>query len=400
MKKRMRFEPPEHVAIPRSYGTAPIFVPEVQTEPRSVTLPNGNRWTVGVTSRLKTSASSPAAIQYQRGFDVRHAQVIFGLLSFYHQNILPYGENVNLSFRDLIKISGLKFGTPQLDLVKTVLDDLSNTWTQIERPDGIKITFRVLGSLAIEEDLKKNTEKIKYIVFDKTFISFMEEFQEYIGFRFDVWSNMTSKTAKAIYLYLPSRALAHTADKPFKITLKNLYAQLNLKSPAHKSKRLQNFTESKNSAFNQLNNAPLHGSKRLKLSIAETSDGKDFNLCSWVEVDHDSHDLGGNTLENSLMVWWQCGGGSVTDYVKRIKKPLVLNPYEVQKLDDSGININSNRKFLTMAKSLLGEAEFSLVCGEFHLIVESGKSLKPFPYFAGMIRNALSREVFQPKLEF
>ena len=385
---------PDTIAVPAEYGTSPIFVPEPPQEPRSVTFPDGIIWTIGV-----MPFSGIQTLCRKKGFDVRHAQVLFGLLSYYHTNSIANGKNINLSWRELARVCGLQHGTPQQELLKEVLDDLRTTWTRIEYPNGDQDIFVVL--LGYNSQIRNGKPSLGYVVFDDTFMSFLLRIEKYIGFRFDVWSEMTSRLAKAIYLYIPSRAIYHTDTEPFRITLTNLYTQLDIDIPRHKSLRYKYFTQNKRSVLAQLNNAPIHGDKILKVKLEETGNGKDYSLCAWVEkgeIGTEYFTIGVHP-ESKLLAWWQCGGKDIDSFKKRVKQRDNLNPYEKEKLTGAGLNIGKDMAFLEMSKSLLGAEPFAEICGELNMRSQSGTVKNPGAYLTALIRETLSKEVYQPLLQ-
>lgn len=128
-----------------------------------------------------------------------------------------------------------------------------------------------------------NNANLEYINFDPTFLNFLGEIEHLLSIRPDVFDKMTSNIAKAIYLYIPSRALKNTASNPFKITLTNLYRQINIKIPVHKSNRYQKLTQNNTPVLAQLDNAAISYSKKLRVRLEETRNHRDYNFCAWVK---------------------------------------------------------------------------------------------------------------------
>jgi hypothetical protein len=55
--------------------------------------------------------------------------------------------------------------------------------------------------------------------------------------RLDVLRTLASDLAQAIYLFIPSRAVHHAKEDPWKINLANLFDQLGMNVPVSKSLR-------------------------------------------------------------------------------------------------------------------------------------------------------------------
>ena len=97
-----------------------------------------------------------------------------------------------------------------------------------------------------------------------------------IHVRLDVLRTLASDLAQAIYLFIPSRAVHHKKDDPWKINLTDLFIKLGMNVPASKSLRKKALAQhGTKSVLKQLNGVPiLSGCLRVSLRLnKEKSDG-------------------------------------------------------------------------------------------------------------------------------
>jgi hypothetical protein len=221
---------------------------------------------------------------YLKGFDVRHAEVIFKLLAFYRENDIDFSHKVDISYYKLLQIIGWKRCSKNLNTLKEILADLNNIWTQIIVNDDHYIKFQILSAEETGYLHKcKENPKLRYIQFAPTFLEFLGDIEKFFSIRLDIFNSLSSGIAKAIYLYIPSRALKSSKNSPFKITLTNLYRQINIKVPVYKSDRLRKITQHKRPIIAQLDQALINYNKKLRVTLEETKDNTDYNFCAWVE---------------------------------------------------------------------------------------------------------------------
>lgn len=369
--------------VPQAWSKAPIFAAVPQSSPREVVLSDGTVWTMGI------KAPHSNNVEYQRALDIRHAEVIFSLISFFRSNGLQYNDQIDVSYRQLLQIVNWPKCDTNLKKLKDILGDLENIWTQIS--DGkTNLKFKILASITLEENAETKAERLRFLVFDKTFMQFIEAFEKTQNIQLDVLNSIRSDIAKALYLYLPSRAVKNTKNSPFKITLTKVFEQIGAVVPQHKSKRKQRFTQNNNSVLNQLDNTRLQFNTKLRVCLEETKNKKDYNLCAWPEPLKDT-EVQDRDSTSKLFVWFIDGNnGTAEDFYKKIVKMPALNIYEKGKLQNCGIDIIQNEKFLRMSKALMGE--FTELCGELVDKVHTSPTgiRNPLFYFIGLIRRNLT----------
>jgi hypothetical protein len=297
MKREYNLKTSTESSVPQIWGKNPIFAATKQKTTVEVKLSDGAVWKIGVQPPFG-SITNP---EYLKGFDIRHAEVIFKLLAFYRQNDIDFDHKVDISYYKLLQIVGWKLGNTNLKKLKDVLGDLSNIWTTIITERKIT-TFRILSASANWIPERSENVNLEFINFDPTFLDFLGNIERFLSIRLDVFNKMSSNIAKAIYLYIPSRALRNTAKSPFKVTLTNLYRQININIPAYKSVRYAKITQHKRPVIEQLDNALINYNKKLRIRLEETKDGRDYNFCAWVEelTDNDYSVPG----KDSLRTWF------------------------------------------------------------------------------------------------
>ncbi|MCP3966575.1 MAG: replication initiation protein [Lentisphaerae bacterium] len=370
-------------AIPQVWGKNPIFAATKLKESREVVISDGTIWTMGVQPPFG-EITNP---EYLRGFDVRHAEVIFRLLAFFRDNDIDFNHKIDISYYKLLELIGWERSQKSLKVLKEILADLSSIWTQISTDNDRAFQFRVL-SASVDRDLHNpDSGHLRYIVFDQTFLEFLGDIEQFFSIRLDVFNGLSSKIAKAIYLYLPSRALKNSKKSPFKMTLTNLFNQINIKVPKYKSERHRKMVQHGN-PMSQLNNALINFKQKLCVSLDESKDKKDYNLCAWTE------ELSDNDIcidrEQSLKTWFINGRrGTGRDFDNKIRKLPELNTYEISALELSQIDVEASKIFLLMSKTLLGETCFDELCGTVKNSTLEGKVNNPTAYFISLVRSEL-----------
>ena len=385
-------------SIPQIWGTNPIFAATKQKATTEVILSDGAVWKMGVQPPFG-SITNP---EYMKGFDIRHAEVIFKLLAFYRENDIDFNHKVDISYYQLLKIVGWERGSTNLSKLKEVLGDLSNIWTQIIINDDNYIKFQVLSAEEGGHIHDKDSSKLRYVQFAPTFIEFLGDIEKFLSIRLDVLNSLSSGIAKTIYLYIPSRALKSTPQKPFKITLTNLYKQIKIPIPIYKSLRCRHITQHKNSVIDQLNNALINYSKKLRVKLEETKNGKDYNLCVWVEeLNNNDYTVPGR---DSLRTWFINGrkkrAGASKEFNKMIENIEPLNGYQISILQEADIDWGKSRIFLEQSKALLGSGVFEEICADLkdkvlcsHHTNTANQIKSPIAYLIALIRSELLGEL-------
>lgn len=385
-------------SIPQIWGKNPIFAAVKQTATTEVRLSDGAVWKMGVQPPFG-SISNP---DYLKGFDIRHAEIIFKLLAFYRKNDIDFNHKVDISYYKLLKIIGWKRCSKTLKTLKEILGDLSNIWTQIIINDNHYIKFQVLSAEEIGYINDKDNSKLRYIQFAPTFLEFLGDIEKFFSIRLDIFNSLSSGIAKAIYLYIPSRALKSNVKNPFKITLTNLYRQINIKIPVYKSDRLKRVTQNKISVIKQLDHALINYNKKLRVALEETKDGKDYNFCAWVEEIAEKDFTAPS--KDSLRIWFINGqkraSNSSEKFNELVKNIVPLDMYQTETLQETEINIEQSRVFLEQSKALLGRDKFDELCADVKgrvlssMYSNSVKPIKsPIAYLITLIRSELLGEL-------
>lgn len=215
--------------IPEIWQKEPIFMAVRQNEPREISVGDDTIWRIGTTPPVGQVLPC-----YLRAFDVRHAEVIFALFSYFRDEGLPFDAEVNLSYTQLLKIVGWSDVNQQETLIKDILGDLENIWVEITSENYYE-QFRILSTSGKGNPQDPSAKVIERIIFNPTFIKILENLESNLSIRFDVFKSIPSKIAKAIYLYLPSKAMNCTKEKPFRISLTDLFAEIGIPNEENKA---------------------------------------------------------------------------------------------------------------------------------------------------------------------
>ena len=381
-------------SIPQIWGKNPIFAAVKQQHTTEVRLSDGAVWKMGVQPPFG-SISNP---DYLKGFDIRHAEVIFKLLAFYRKNDIDFNHKVDISYYKLLQIIGWKRCSKSMATLKEILGDLSNIWTQIIINDNHYIKFQILSAEEIGYIHNQDNSKLRYIQFAPTFLEFLGDIEKFFSIRLDIFNSLSSSIAKAIYLYLPSRALKNTEKSPFKITLTNLYRQINIKIPVYKSDRFKKMIQHKRPIINQLDNALINYNKKLRVKIEETKDGKDYNFCAWVEeiAEKDFNTPGKDSLRTWFINGRKHASNSSKEFDELVKNIVPLDMYQTETLQEAEINIEHSKIFLEQSKALLGRNKFDELCADVKgrvlssIYSDSVRPIKsPIAYLIALVRSEL-----------
>lgn len=147
-----------------------IFAATRQEKPTKFEFPDGAVWETGVQPPFGEITNS----EYLRGFDVRHAELIFKLLAFFRENDINVEHRVDMSYYKLLKIIGWKRSKQNLEKVKDVLGDLCSIWIKITRQEKC-FAFRVLETLEEKNVGDGQNEILKNLGFDHSFLDHIED---------------------------------------------------------------------------------------------------------------------------------------------------------------------------------------------------------------------------------
>ena len=342
--------------VPREFVTQPFFPARKQTAPRVLHI-DGVTWTIGV--------PRPDRRQPPVAFDMRHGRVCFALLSF--RDRLDAAGAIRFSINELAhRMAHSNGGRYSRDLLN-LLFDLRDTWVRLDYPEGPPRTFSVIGGIdvlgspsvrrrpAVEGGTVESEFWLDRVTLHPEFFKLMNRIERQTGLRLDVLIGMTSDAAQSIYTFLPSRAARRSAANPFEITLTTLMEQIGMTVPPHRSKRLQVFTQRSPSIIDQLNGAEtLTGV--LRVEVAETVDGDDYKVRTWVEVRPPA--LAAPSGDSTLLKAWTEAGRTKREFDRRVRSAPELTDHQVYLIGRAGATLAGNERFFRMAAALLGAGRF------------------------------------------
>ena len=368
MKFSLPFERSRMVLAPKAFFISPFFAAQPQTGERKVTV--GNRhYHIGGFNPLDPTCHPPA-------LDVRHARVIFSLLSF-RLDSLDKTQLIRFSFNQLCQRYASSNGGRYSRAIKKTLSDLTRSFIRITNIEtGIAHTYRLIERMDIEErPIRRKDAKLakspqlemwfNSCTLSPEFAGLLSDIEELQHLKFDVFNSIRAPLAQAIYLYIPSRAHYYTERKPFEITLKTLLQQVSATVPEHKSRRKELFTKNRTSILKQLDGLEtLHGHFRVR--IAETNDGTDYKLQTWVEKSHRQHNrLSG---KSKLVAAWVDSGRTQEDLRQRLARVGSLDGYELDLLERAAVRIAGSEPFFRLAKAMLLPTRFIELLAEAKVI--------------------------------
>jgi hypothetical protein len=361
------------VYAPKDYFLGPVFAASKQSGPRIVII-GTNRYEVGGFHPLMRTTQVPPAL------DVRHARAIFTMLSFRD----PYDESGNR----LIRFSMTEFcrryartngGRYSRD-IKYILQELLNSYIRVvDLTTNEGHIYRLIEDLDIHEkpirrrDAKAATDRQYEIWFNgctlsREFYGLLNRIAELQYLNLRVFTSIRSPLAQAIYLYIPSRADHRGENDPFEINLKKLLEQVSFrppdKIPRQKNRRRQIFTQHESegrSIMQQLDGLEtLRG--RFRVRLAETSDGTDWKLLSWVEKSERKPAL--DASESKMVAAYLKSGRPPELLAQAFAEPTVLSTYELDLLRAAKIEVGRCARFLEKAKALLRVERFDELLAE------------------------------------
>lgn len=359
-------EPVINPLVPKDFLIAPVFAAKKQTGARTVVIPSKNlEYTVGGFHPLRPELTPPA-------LDVRHARAAFAILSF--RDIFGNTPSFSFSMNELCHRYANSNGGRYSREIKSILADLIDGFFRVkDLKTGETRVFRIIERIDVrgkgarrKDAALANTPQLEMwfngVTLSPEFYGLLQEIAELQHLKLNVLTSLQSNLAQAIYLYIPSRAHHHTAQKPFKITLSNLLGQVGMSVPQHKSQRKKLFVQNKKSILSQLNGCETL-SGIFRVALKETKDGSDFNLLAWVDKpDLKIPDFGSSKLVDAFLAG---GGGRTREQVKKLlRTPSRLSDYDLELLQKARITVEGNEAFFQMAKALLGQARFNGLLSE------------------------------------
>jgi hypothetical protein len=378
--------------VPKDFVTAPFFAARPQTEPRQLTI-NNVKWTIG--------APHPDKRRPSPALDMRHGRACFALLSF--RNRLENDPHIHFSLNEFCHRYAQSQGGRYSREILSILFDLHDTWCWRETPDGTLTEFTIIESITLEHKPVRRRDALRAIqqrelwldrvALHPAFFPLLRDLQQLARIRLDVLTGMTSPTAQAIYTFLPSRAVHHTEQNPFPIKLTTLLQQIGMPVPAHKSVRKQLFTQNRNSVLAQLDGKEIINGI-LRVALAETKDGTDYNLLAWAEKNGTATPALPPAPTSKLLDTWKASGRSKQDFDRRVKAAQPLTDHQKYLLEKCRATLDGNERFFQMAAALLGQSRFDAILSEAKGdAIEGSPGFNPTGRLIYRLMDALGRPV-------
>jgi hypothetical protein len=372
--------------VPRDWLNGPVFSPKKQLAIREVAV-NKNIWRMGISNPLTNEPSAQ--------IDMTHVRVLLGVLSFWK------GDNpMSMSIRELAKRASGSFGAggAYFKLLRQKLGDLRDYWIGVELENGEKRMFPALSRIEItaRNVRSKKPEKQQTLALDDwavvkkqgkdtsgthvqldnvalapEFVELLLDWTQLMHVRLDVMRSLSSDVAQAIYLFIPSRAVHHTKEDPWKISLTTLFEQLGMPVPHSKSVRKKILTQHKTSVMRQLNDVPvLKGF--LKVSLRLNKDKSDWLFLAWVEINDKLPDL--LASDSSLVEAWRKSGRPETELAKLLRTALPDLPGDTRDLAKiASVDLEKIERFLRICILLLGKNKLLRMLAELKAEVIEGR---------------------------
>jgi len=373
------FREPIRVLAPKDYFLGPVFAATPQKRPRQVMV--GDReYVIGGFHPMGGNDHAPA-------LDVRHARVIFSLLSFrsdYDDTCL-----VRFSFNELCGRYAKSNGGSYARAIQNLVRDLTNAFIRItDTKTNVSHEFRLIERMDIEKrpprrrDSKLALSGQREMWFNgctlsPEFAGLLSNFKDLMELNLDVFNSITSPLAQAIFLFLPSRAYHHhTENDPFEITLTNLLQQVSAPVPSLKWLRRKLFVQNSRSILKQLDGIEtLSGILRIKL--ADTADGSDCKLQAWMEKNTRKPKA---ALANLKLVTAYLASGRTREQLEHsLANIRPLSDYEIDLLSLAKVEYGKNRRFFEQAKALLKEVRFITLLAEAKGDEQEGRKARKNP---------------------
>ena len=361
--------------VPKDFVTAPFFTARKTPGPRALTI-NDVRWTIGIPHPTKRGVASPA-------LDMRHGRACFALLSFRDR---LQGRDIHFSLNEFCHRYAQSQGGRYSREILDILFELRETWVRREilKPGqnqnddkdphkNYDKDFTIIGEIMLARKPVRRRDAIRKleqrelwldrVSLTPEFFSLFEDWEKLARIRLDVLTAITSPTAQAIYTFIPSRAVHHSKSDPFKIGLALLLQQIALPVPPHKSVRKKIFTQHRTSVIAQLDGKEILDGV-LRVSLAETKDGSDYNFLAWVEKGANAKPALPPASKSKLLDTWRAGGRSKQEFDRRVKTAQPLSDYHKELLQKSRAVLDGNERFFQLAAALLGQGKFEQILSE------------------------------------
>ncbi len=256
-----------------------------------------------------------------------------------------------------------------------ILADLIDSFFQVkDLPTGRFHVYRILEHIDIEGRPIRRRDAIMAksgqmemwfngVTLSEEFFGILRNVAELQHLKLDALTAMRSNLAQAIYLYIPSRAHHHRRQSPFEITLTTLLGQVGTSVPQAKWERRRLLTQNKHSVLSQLDGKEtLTGT--FHVDLKETADKKDHKFLAWI-APNEAQEVAGDADSKLIQALKENGQGWTASEIRsRLKSRKRLGRHQIEIVERSGADYESNERFLDLALKLLGESRFNSAIAE------------------------------------
>ena len=282
----------QNALIFKDFTKAPIFgVTAHQNEVEC----DGWIWKTGVINPLE--AQEGVTVPVVKGLTIEHAELMLALMTFqptdYHLQQNPSGE-FRFSMKKLCEVTYGHYSKPYYRKASHLLNDLSKCWGSVYYKESKETHFfRVLDKIRIiSRPSRRNKDGeelwLDNVVLHESYQELLNHLARQMMIDISMFRQISlGSLAKAIYMYMPSRAVHRSKQNPFKIKLATLFEQIgyNTSKSKRKGQRYQVMTRGKSPIIEQLNGIAVYQGKMF-CSLQESADGEDWMLCVWVKKDN------------------------------------------------------------------------------------------------------------------
>jgi len=353
----------KHTLVPRDMITRSFFPAVVCDGPRVVSISENISYLIGYRDDTYWKFGQ------LKSFDIRHGKLIFILLYLLRKNLFSsaFGEKSGVSPSLQISIYKLcqlfyncntRPGKKHYREIASLLGDLQSIvvkYTDLEKKD--ECIFSILH-YDTAKHLQKN-EVITGVSFSPSFFQYFLNVQR-LNIRLDVLLSLKHTISVALYMYIPSRAVYHTHDNPFKISFEKLIEDvIKGKNFKTKSERKRVFINPRGNlnAFYELNGKQIN-TGILRATFEETEN--DHNAVFWCEKEEEQQNKNAGFIQK-IFTENKNKQKTILDLMKKGNKQ--INEYAEEKLNYLGIDINKNKDFYLLAQNILGETMFNQIVG-------------------------------------
>jgi hypothetical protein len=375
--------------VPREWLSTPLFpVYAAPDSAPSVVKSNNRIWLFGVPNPLTGEPSHPR--------DIEHAAVFFTVCGFYQEmgQLLPLVGDVppqaTFSLNELARrVASYQDGVIVSKVLRR-LSELRNVWvtlkyppdanvTDAERDTVLERTFPLLANVDLSKVRQLGTcrivRKLERVMIHPELAVLMRDINRSIHFRLAPFRQLRSEIARAIYLYMPSRAYWRDAKSPYQVSLTRLLTEIGAHVPAYPSYRRRIFTQHgavyadtpidgrrAKSILAQLDGLEMNGGK-FRCCLRPNANGDDSLFCCWRDkaLSERRPLPAGPALRNGALARaYRAAGGTDQDFdlLTRAGAAPELDALEAEWLAEASIQTENSSAFFKIAKALLGVSHF------------------------------------------